>query len=94
MENVLFLLGAKKKHMKTLSLTPLPKKYIFGCLSLSLISGGRRHKSGKGQIRWVSGSGTRNQPGLMEVQVKIYFNYFIVILGEFKQSVVSVEVQP
>jgi len=47
----------------------------------SLISGGRRHKSWKGQIRWVSGSETQNQPRLMEVQVKIYFNCCIVIWG-------------
>lgn len=80
--------------MKTLSLTPTPhQKKTFLGVFLSLISGGRQHKSGKGQIRWVSGSETQNQSGLMEVHVKIYFNYFIVIFGEFKQNVVFVEVK-
>lgn len=71
---------------------PLQKKTFLG-VSLSLISGGRQHKSGKGQIHWVSGSETQNQSGLMEVHVKIYFNYFIVIFAEFKQTAVFVEVK-
>lgn len=75
--------------MKTLSLTPTPynKRHFW------VISGGRQHKSGKGQIHWVSGSETQNQSGLMEVHVKIYFNYFIVIFAEFKQTAVFVEVK-
>ncbi len=78
-ENVLFFLRAKNIWGLYLC-PPPPRKKTLGVF-FSLISGGRQHKSGKGQIRWVSGSETQNQPGLMEVQVEIYFNCSIVILG-------------
>lgn len=92
-ENVLFFLRAKNIwRLYLCPPTPTKKKRnTFLGVFLSLISRGRQHKSSKGQIRWVSGSETQNQPGLMEVHVKIYFNYSIVIFWEFKQNVVFVE---
>ncbi len=90
----MYYFSLEQKTYEDFIYAPLPHvKKMLGVF-FSLISGGRQHKSGKGQIRWVSGSETQNQPGLMEVQVEIYFNCSIVILGgEFKQNVLLVEVK-
>ncbi len=77
----MYYFSLEQKTYEDFIYAPPPQKKKSLGVFFSLNSGGRQHKSGKGQIRWVSGSETQNQPGLMEVQVKIYFNCSIVILG-------------